>query len=304
MRQLAAPEPQRILETDPDVAAHDRAHRDERHLVPTGGEDRPGVIVAEQFVGDPLHVDEVLMVGADTAENAEDRLHEQRRLDQPAIDEMRQIIEVADIVALMLEAGAALLAQPLYDLLDIGEGVAEDEVAGHLQRLRLPLVFPFLVAVEHRVEPEIHRAHVHRAHLGLGAQRRCEAFLEGHAEAAAGRDVDHGVGRLLDARQELHEHLGIGRWPPVLRVARMQMQDRGAGLGRGDRVARHLVRGQRQIGAHRRGVDRPGHRAGDDDLAAQRHACLPLKFSARLRRRGAPRNDNQPCARMKSRTLG
>jgi len=68
------------------------------------------------------------MVGADAAENAEDRLHKERRLDQTAIDKMRQIVEVPDIVALMLEAGAALFAQPLYDLLDIGEGVAEDEV--------------------------------------------------------------------------------------------------------------------------------------------------------------------------------
>src|SRR5438309_6953149 len=118
------------------------------------------------------------MIGADAAENAEDRLNEKWRLDQPAIDEMRQIVEVADIVALMLEAGAALFAQPLYNLLDIGEGVAEDEVAGHLQRLRLPVVFPLLVAVEHRVEPEIHRAHVHRAHLGPGAKRRGKALFE------------------------------------------------------------------------------------------------------------------------------
>ena len=102
--------------------------------------------------------------------------------------------------------------------------------------LRLPLVFPFLVAVEHREEAEIHRAHVERAHLGLGAQRRRQPLLQGHAVAAAGGDVDDRVGRLLDARQELHEHFGIRRRPAVLRVARMQMQDRGAGLGRGDRV--------------------------------------------------------------------
>ena len=104
-------EPQRVLQPDPDVAAHDRAHRHERHLVAAGGEDRPGVVVAEQLVGDALHVDEVLRVGADAAEDAEDRLHEERRLDQPAVEEMRQIVEMADVVALELEAGAAALAR-------------------------------------------------------------------------------------------------------------------------------------------------------------------------------------------------
>jgi len=57
--------------------------------VPAGRQDRPGVIVAEQFVGDAFHVREVLRVGADPAQDAEDRLHEQWRLYQTAIDEMR-----------------------------------------------------------------------------------------------------------------------------------------------------------------------------------------------------------------------
>ena len=40
-------------------------------------------------------------------------LHEERRLDQPAVDEMREIVEVADVVALVLEARAVLLAERL-----------------------------------------------------------------------------------------------------------------------------------------------------------------------------------------------
>ena len=36
---------------------------------------------------------------------------------------------------------------------------------------------------------------------------------------------------------------GVRRRPPVLRVARVQMQDRGAGLGRGDRVLRAISSG-------------------------------------------------------------
>jgi hypothetical protein len=71
-----------------------------------------------------------LGIGADAAEDAEDRLHEERRLDQPAVDEMRQVVEVADVVAFELEARAVALAQVAQDVLDVLEGVAEDEVVG------------------------------------------------------------------------------------------------------------------------------------------------------------------------------
>ena len=43
------------------------------------------------------------MSGADAAEDAEDELHEEGRLDQPAVDEMREVVEVADVVAFVLE---------------------------------------------------------------------------------------------------------------------------------------------------------------------------------------------------------
>src|SRR2546430_9910634 len=85
---------------------------------------------------------DVLRVGAVPAENAEDRLNEEGRLDQPPVDEMRQIVEVPDIVAFELEAGAATLAQILQDPLDVLESVAEDEVPRHFEVLALPLVFP------------------------------------------------------------------------------------------------------------------------------------------------------------------
>ena len=72
---------------------------------------------------------------------------------------------------------------------------------------------------------------------GLALERRGEPLLDRHVEAAAGGDVDDRVGRLLDARQELHEHGRIRRRAAVLRVARMQVQDGGAGLGGRDRLA-------------------------------------------------------------------
>ena len=54
---------------------------------------------------------QVAHVRADAAEDAEDELHEEGRLDEPAVDEMGEIVEVADVVALVLEARAVRLAE-------------------------------------------------------------------------------------------------------------------------------------------------------------------------------------------------
>src|SRR6266849_9172616 len=40
LRQLPLADEERILEPDADIAAHDRAHGDERQLMPAGGGDR------------------------------------------------------------------------------------------------------------------------------------------------------------------------------------------------------------------------------------------------------------------------
>ena len=76
--------------------------------------------VAEQAVRRALHVHQVLGLGADAAEDAEDQLHEQRRLDELALEHVREVVEVADVVALELEAGAVRLADLLQDVLDVG----------------------------------------------------------------------------------------------------------------------------------------------------------------------------------------
>src|SRR6185437_15571393 len=200
---------------------------------------------------------------------------EERRLDQLAVEEMRQRVEMADIVAFELELRAAALAKRLKDLLDILEGIPKNEIPGILQMLGFPVVFPLLVAIEHGEEAEIHRPHVERADLRLGAQRRRQPLLEGHAVTAAGGDIDDGVAGLLDARQELHEDFWIGRRLAVPGVARMEMDDRGAGLGGIDRLGGDFVRRQRQIRRHGRGVYRPRHRTGDDDFRANCHERLP-----------------------------
>src|SRR3546814_8065126 len=105
-----------------------------------------------------------------------------------------------DVVALEFEARAAALAELLQDVLDVLEGVAEDEVAAALQMLRLPGELELLELVEGGIEPEIHRSHVERAHLRLGAQRRGQALSHAHPGAAARGDVHHRVARLLDRK--------------------------------------------------------------------------------------------------------
>ena len=199
-----------------------------------------------------------------------------RRLDDAAVEEVGEVVEVADVVALELEARAAAFAQLFNDALDILVGVAEDEVARGLEMLPLPVVLELLVAAQHREQAEVHRAHVERGHLGLGAQRRGEALFQAHAVAAAGRDVDHRLGRLLDPRQELHEHRRVRRRPAGLGVARVEVDDRGARLGRADRRLGDLGRRDRQMGRHGRRVDRAGHGTGDDHFLARCHPCLLL----------------------------
>ena len=82
--------------------------RGDGQLVAAGTEHAPLVLVAEQAVGGALHVRHVLRVRADAAEDAEHRLDEERRLDDAAVGEMAQRIEMADVVALDLEARVVL----------------------------------------------------------------------------------------------------------------------------------------------------------------------------------------------------
>jgi hypothetical protein len=72
----------------------------------------------------------------------------------------------------------------------------------------------------------------------------------------------------LDLLQERLERRGTLVGPAVLRIARVQVDDRGARLVRADRGFGDLVGGDRQVRGHRGRVDRAGDRARDDDLAA------------------------------------
>ncbi len=132
-----------------------------------------------------------------------------------------------------------------------------------------------LETVEHRKQAEIHRAHVERGDLGLEDCGRLNALLHGHEGRAAGRQIDHRLGRLLDARQEARKGLRTLIRAPGALVARVQMNDCGAGLGGADRRLGDLVRRHRQVRRHRRRMDGAGDGTGDDDLVARSHGVRP-----------------------------
>ena len=136
--ELAGSEPQAVLEPDAHVAAHRRRLRGDRQLVAAGAEHAPAVLVAEEPVGRALHVHDVLGMRADAAEDAEHALDEQRRLHDAAIEEMLGRVQVADVVALDLEARAVRRARG-QDVLDVLERVLEDAVVGRLEILPLPV---------------------------------------------------------------------------------------------------------------------------------------------------------------------
>src|SRR4051812_31709129 len=92
---------------------------------------------------------------ADASENPEDRLHEQGRLDQTAVQEMLEIIKVPDVVAFELEARAVIGAGRQNEF-DVLERIPEHQIARILQMLALPLKLEFLVAIEQMEQPKIH----------------------------------------------------------------------------------------------------------------------------------------------------
>lgn len=154
---------------------------------------------------------------------------------------MREVVQVRDVVALEFETGA-VRAAARENRLDVGERVLEHEVAALFQMFAFPRMPEFAKALEHRIQAEVHRAHVQRSDFGLEMMRGAQALGDRHVRAAARRDVDHRVGARLDARQELGEHGRVLRRPAVGRIAGVQVQDRRARFGRRDRRFLDLAR--------------------------------------------------------------
>ena len=145
-RKLAGPDPEGVLQPDPDVASHGRRLSRDSELVFACAEHRPLIIASEQPVGRALHVRHVLRMRTDAAEQAENALDEERRLDKAALDEMGQRIKMPDIVAFDLEPGAVLRAGG-QDVLDIREGIAENAVTRTFEVGEFPIVLELLESV-------------------------------------------------------------------------------------------------------------------------------------------------------------
>src|SRR5688572_24153810 len=177
--ELPAADPKTVLKPDTHVAAHHRGLRGDLHLRASGAEHRPVIGIAKKAIGGALHVDDILGMVADAAADAEHRLDEKRRLDEPAVDEVRRGVKVPDVVALDLEA-RAVRAAGLEDVGDVLEGVFEDAIVGASEVGLLPVVLEVFVAPEHLVQTEVHRAHVERGHFRLELQRRLQALFHAH----------------------------------------------------------------------------------------------------------------------------
>jgi predicted RNA-binding protein len=217
-------------------------------------------IWSEQPIGGAPLVHQVLWVSADRAAQAKDGLNEQRRFHEATLEEPGQSVKMADVVALELEAGAVRLADVLEDVFDVGEGVLEDQFPGAFEERLLPVVLPLGQA-------EVDRAHVERGHLRLQLPGGDGALVDRHVgTTAAGGDVHHHVALAFDALQEAAEDGGIARGLAIVRVARMQVHDGGAGGRRVERLLGDFLRGDRQVGRHGRGVSAAGDGASDDDF--------------------------------------
>ena len=94
-------------------------------------------------------------MGADPTENSHHALYEERRLHQAAVDEVSQVVDVGDVVALELEARAVGAARG-EDAFDVGKGVPEHLAPAGLQVLALTVVPEFPVTLQHGIQAEVH----------------------------------------------------------------------------------------------------------------------------------------------------
>src|SRR3954470_14274367 len=66
-----------VFQAHANASSEYRALHHKRYLMPSRSQYRPDVVVPEQPICGTLHVHQVLGMGPDAAEDAEDRLHEQ-----------------------------------------------------------------------------------------------------------------------------------------------------------------------------------------------------------------------------------
>ena len=172
-----------------------------------------------------LHVDQVRDGGGDAAQDAGDELDIERIRDAALAVVQMGVVQVADIVSLELRLGTALLEHP-HDAFQIGKGVAEDKVPGHLQVAGFPVVSPLLELVQHREEREVHGPQIAGGQFGLVARDGRDALLHAHVHPAARADADHRVALGMDGGYDLTHDIQVAGGHPGLRVPGVHV-DRG-----------------------------------------------------------------------------
>ena len=207
---------------------------------------------------------------ANTAQNAKHRLHKKRCFDQALVHKVGQVVQVANVVALKLEACLVGVAG-LQGELDVLEGVAKNQVAAVFQVFAFPVVFQIGETLQHRKQGKVEGTHVERRHFGRKPHRGLNALVDLHEGRAAAGQVDHRVGAGLDLRQKFGKGLGALVRLAGDGIACMQVDDGRTRLGSPDRRLDDFFGRDRQMGGHGGRVNRPGDGAGDDDFG---HAKL------------------------------
>ena len=199
------------------------------------------------------------------AGHAEHELHDHRVVEQALVAQLQREADVAGVEALDLRAHAELA-----------------ELRGHPPQERQ-------VALEELLA-EVDRAAVEARHLGRELERAEALVAHGAAAGAAAGEVDDrlaaGVAQRLD---EPAVGLAVLRRRAV-GLARVQVDDRGAGAPRLERLGDDRLRRRRQVGpALGVGVDRPGDRALDDERVRPWLRQLLPRARASRRREGRRR---------------
>ena len=176
-----------VLQADAHAAAEDGAHGDEPHLMPSGAQ-REDVVAAEQ--GSATRFMCIRFSGSVPMPPRIPKMHCTRNggSNHLPVDEVRGIVEVTDIVAFELEAGAGC-AELGDAALDLGKRVRQDEVPRHFEVGTLPGVLELWNLPTAGNSPKFSEPMFIEASSRL--QRLCggEPVVQAHAETTASRDV-------------------------------------------------------------------------------------------------------------------
>ncbi len=154
-------------------------------------------------------------------------------------------------------------------------GIDVNAALGAVEELDLPIVLPISISIDDLLAPiGGNGSHIEGGQLGLEAHSRGYALINRRRGAATRGDVDDGIGRAPDLADELAINLRVKGGPARLRVARMQVENRRAGLRGRNGLIGNFVRGNRQIGRHGRGMHAPCDGARQNDLLVLCHPQL------------------------------